>query len=80
MANMTLSISDKTKRRMEKHRHIKWSSAVRAIIEKRLDDLDEVEKLAQKSRLTQKDVDELTERVNADIRKHVKGLMDEGNG
>ena len=79
MPNMTLSISDKTKRRMDRHKHMKWSSAVRTIIEKRLDDLEEAEKLVQKSKLTQKDVDELTNMVNADIRKHVKGLINENN-
>lgn len=79
MPNITLAITDKTKHRMEKHKHMKWSSAVRAIIEERLDEFDEVERLASKSRLMQKDVDELTELVNADIRKHVKGLMNESD-
>ena len=79
MPNMTLALSDKTKRRMGKHRHMKWSSAVRAIIEKRLDDFEEVEKLAQKSKFTEKDAEELTEMVNANIRKHVKGLMNENH-
>ena len=80
MPNITLAISDKTKRRMEKHKHMKWSSAVRAVIEKRLDDLEEVERLAQKSKLTQKDVDELTEMVNSDLRAHIMGLRDESHG
>jgi len=77
---MTLAISDKTKRRMERHRHMKWSNAVRAIIEKRLDDFEEAERLAQNSRFTEKDADELAKIVNADMRKHVKGLMDESDG
>ncbi len=77
---MTLAIPDETKRRMEKHRHMKWSGAVRAIIEKRLDDFEEAERLARKSKFTQKDADEMAEMVNADIRKHVKGLMDESHG
>ncbi len=79
MANMTLAIPDKTKQRMKKHGHMKWSSAVRAIIDKRLDDFEEVEKLARKSRFTQKDADELMEMVDADIRKHVKGLINESH-
>ncbi len=79
MANMTLSIEDDTKARMEKHKHIKWSSAVRSIIESRLDDLEEVERLAKKSRFTKSDANELTEKINASIRKHVKVLMDESN-
>ena len=80
MPNMTLAISDKTKGRMEKHKHMKWSRAVRAIIEKRLDDFEEVERLSRKSKFTQKDADEMAEMVNADIRKHVKGLMNESHG
>ena len=49
MPNITLSIPEETKRRMEKHPHVKWSSAIRAIIERRLDDFEETERLAQKS-------------------------------
>ncbi len=80
MANLTLSIEDETKARMDRHRHIKWSSAVRSIIESRLDDLEEVERLAGKSRFTKKDANELTKKTNAAIRKHVKVLMNESRG
>lgn len=80
MANITLSIEDDTKARMERHRHIKWSSAVRSIIESKLDDLEEVERLARKSKFTKRDASELTKKINAAIRKHVKVLMNESNG
>lgn len=44
-------------------------------VNKKEKDFQEVERLVQKSRLTQKDVDELTKKVEEDARKYVKKLM-----
>lgn len=44
MTNITLSIQDKTYRRMRKYSEIKWSEFVRKMIEKRLEELEQLEK------------------------------------
>ncbi|MEK6954461.1 MAG: hypothetical protein AABX01_05605 [Candidatus Micrarchaeota archaeon] len=75
MANVTLFIPDELKRRMSRHKDIRWSSAIRTLIEDRLDMYEESEILAQGSRLTDKDVAFLTQKVDAATRKHVKALM-----
>lgn len=77
MANITLSVSDDFKSRMDAHTEIKWSNAIRSIIEQKLDNLDEANKLAQKSRLTSKDVEEFSERINKKLNRHVRKLLDE---
>ncbi|MBI5224610.1 hypothetical protein HY989_01955 [Candidatus Micrarchaeota archaeon] len=77
MANVTLYIPDDLKKRMSRHKDIRWSRAIRTIIESELSDFEEAEKLAQGSNLTQEDVDFLTEKVNEDIRKHVRALKNE---
>jgi len=79
MPNITLSIPEETKRRMEKHPHVKWSSAIRAIIERRLDDFEETERLAQKSTLTERDVEKLAKKVNTAMGKRAKALLNGTN-
>lgn len=64
MVSLTLSVPEKLKERMDEHEEIKWSAVVRAIIEQQLDDLEEAERIASKSRLTQKDADELAAKVD----------------
>ncbi|MFH1750214.1 MAG: hypothetical protein ABH863_00895 [Candidatus Micrarchaeota archaeon] len=74
MANLTLFVPDDLKKRMSRHKDIRWSRAIRTIIEGKLDDLEEADELAQGSTLTAEDVELLTEKVNEDIRKHVRAL------
>jgi len=80
MPNMTLSVSDETKDRMDSHPSIKWSNVVRSVIEKKLDDFEEAERLAQKSKLTQKDFDPILKKIESASRKHVKRLLSESYG
>lgn len=77
MPNITLSVSSETKRRMDAHPHIRWSNAVRAIIEKKLADFEEAERLGRKSRLTGKDVERLSMKVNRAMGKHAEELLNE---
>ncbi len=44
MTNITLSIQDQTYRRMRKYSEIRWSEYVRKVIEKRLQELEQLEK------------------------------------
>ena len=77
MPNMTLSFPPETKKRMEQHPHIRWSNVVRTIIEQKLDDFEAAERLAKKSRLTQKDIDPVVEKINQAMGKHAKELLHE---
>ena len=78
MRNITLSITDETKGKMERHPEVRWSNAVRVIIERKLHDFEVAEALAQKSRLTEKDVKMLSEKVNRAMGKHAKRILNEG--
>ena len=79
MPNITLSIPEETKKRMEKHPHVKWSNAIRTIIERKLDDFEEAERLAQKSTLTEKDVELLSKKVDKAMARHARKLLNENN-
>jgi len=44
MTNITLSIDDKVYKRMKKHSEVKWSEFVRKAIQRRIEDLDALER------------------------------------
>lgn len=76
---MTLVINDEMREQMKKHPEVRWSNAVRVIIEKKLRDFEIAEKLAQKSKLTEKDVEMLSSKVNNSMGKHAKVLLNESS-
>ena len=71
MTNMTLSIPEELMKKMKLFREVKWSEVARQAIEKRIDDLLVMEKIAQKSRLTQKDVGELSGLIKSSMAKRM---------
>lgn len=77
MPNITLYVTEDFKDRLEKHSAINWSAQVRAVIEQRLDDLEEMDRLAAHSGLTQADVDELAAKVNRGMGRHALKLLRE---
>ena len=79
MVNLTLSIPAETKARMDKHKYIKWSSAVRTIIERKLSDFEEAERIAKKSNLTMKDFDDISKKIDSAMAKHAEELLHGNN-
>ena len=72
MASFTLSFPDEVLKRMRMHSHVKWSEVVRAVVVRQLDDWEKAEKIASRSKLTEKDVEELAAAVDRDMAKHFK--------
>jgi len=69
MTNITLSIPDDLHSRMKHHSDIRWSEVARKAIEQRVDDLEIMDKITAKSKLTQKDADEIGEKIKESIAK-----------
>lgn len=63
MPNITLTVPPDLHRKMKAHPEIKWSEVVRRIIAKRIDDLEAMDAIARRSRLTPRDVAELDHMV-----------------
>ncbi len=57
--NITLSVPDSTFQKMKAFPDIKWSEVARASIETRIEMLEALDTLASKSKLTQRDAEEL---------------------
>ena len=66
MANITLALPDELQERMKKHSEIRWSEIVRKSIAQKIEVLEAVEKIAKKSKFTQKDVEELSKKIKAE--------------
>jgi hypothetical protein len=79
MVNLTLSIPAETKARMDRHKEIKWSRAIRNLIEQKLDDFEEAERLANKLDLSEKDLKPILDKINNNMAKHAEALLNESN-
>ena len=77
MANLTLSMSDDLYEKMKKHTELKWSDIARLAFEKKLLELELVEKLLKNSQLTEKDAEIIGHKIKTKIRKRLEN--DTGN-
>ena len=65
MPNITLSIPEELMKRMRMFKEIRWSEIARRSIEERVSDLEEINRIASKSKLTQKDADEIAKKIKS---------------
>ena len=65
MANMTLAIPDNIQKEMKRFSEIRWSEVARKAILERLETLRLAERLAEKSKLTGKDIDEFSRKIKS---------------
>lgn len=73
MANVTVTVPEEFKEKMEDHPEINWSQVAREAFEEKIADLETIETLrahgvldeiAAKSELTEEDVEEMAERID----------------
>ena len=69
MVNMTLAIPEELHKKMKTHNDIKWTEVMRNAIEQRVEDLEVMNRIASKSKLTKKDADEIAEKIKRGIAK-----------
>ena len=65
MVNMTLAIPEELHNKMKHFDDIKWSEVARKAIIDRLETLKMAERIAHKSKLTQKDVEEFSKKIKS---------------
>ena len=74
MGNITMMLSDQLQEQMKKHKEIRWSEVVRKAIQKKIEDLELLDTLTAKSKLTQKDALEISKKVDISVAKKL-GLV-----
>ena len=67
MPNITLAIPEDLHTKMKEHSEIRWSEVVRKSISQKIEDLDVMDKLTAKSKLTQKDVDAIATKIDSAV-------------
>ena len=73
MVNVTLAVPEDLHKKMMQHSDIKWSEVARRAIERRLNEIDIDEKILSKSKLTIKDVEEISVKIKKEIAKELRG-------
>ncbi|MBU4087013.1 MAG: hypothetical protein KKB21_05555 [Nanoarchaeota archaeon] len=63
MVNITLSVPEELHKKMKQMSEIKWSEIARRAIEERINDFEVMERIASKSKLTSKDVGEISKKI-----------------
>ena len=71
MVNITLSISEQLHERMKRHTELKWSDIARLAFEKKLIELELVDKLLKNSAFTERDAELLGHKIKGRIRKRL---------
>ncbi len=67
--NITLAVSDQIFEKMKQFTEVKWSEVARNAIEQRIDMLETLDKIASKSKLTEKDAEEIAHKIKHGIAK-----------
>ena len=80
MVNVTVSIPENLKERMDGLPFINWSAAIRIVIKKTVDDFEGLERIASKSKLSEKDLEKLKLKIDRDAAKYARMLLNEASG
>ena len=73
MPNITLSISEELHKVVKQHNEIKWSEIARRAISEQVQKIKMMEKIASKSKLTEKGIDEIDHKIkSALVRRFTK--------
>ena len=67
MGNITLMVPDELKKKMKQHSEIRWSEVIRKAIQKKIADLELLDDLSKKSKLTAKDALEISKKIDAGV-------------
>lgn len=73
MTNITLSIPSELKKRMQKFSEVKWSEVARQSIKQRVEDLEIMNELTSKSKLTKKDIEKISKKIKRRAAKKLYG-------
>ena len=67
MVNMTLSVPEELFKEMQRHPELKWSEVARQAFEMKVRELHWMDKLVEKSILTQEDVDRIGHKIKGEL-------------
>ena len=70
MVNITLAIPEDLKKELQQHREVNWSAVIRKALQEHLRKVRIAEAIASKSKLTEKDAEEISRKIKREIAKN----------
>lgn len=64
MVNVTVTIPEELRTKLKKHDEVNWSAVIRKALQEYLRNIEIAEAIAQKSKLTKKDAEEISKKIN----------------
>ena len=72
MTNITLKIPDELKNELKSHEEVNWSAVIRKALVEHLRKIQIAEAIAKKSKLSEKDAEEISKKINSSLAKKLK--------
>ena len=64
MVSVTVTIPEELRNKLKKHDEVNWSAVIRKALQEYLRNIEIAEAIAQKSKLTKKDAEEISKKIN----------------
>lgn len=74
MVNITLAIPEELKKELQKHQEANWSAVIRKALQEHLRKLRIADAIVSKSKLTEKDAEEIARKIKREMAKE-HGLL-----
>lgn len=74
MSNVSVSIPDNLKQKMVDLEEVNWSAVAREAFEEKVRQIEFLKKIAGKSKLTEKDAKEISDKINISMAKKFRGM------
>jgi metal-responsive CopG/Arc/MetJ family transcriptional regulator len=74
MGTLSVSVPDELKERMDKLDEINWSAVARKAFEQKIEQIEFLQKISKKSKLTEKDAEKISVKINENMAKKFRRM------
>jgi len=74
MATLSVSVPDDMKKRMENMEEINWSAVARKAFEDKIEQVEFIKNIGNKSRLSKKDAEEIAKKIDRNVSKRFMNM------
>ena len=74
MGNISISVPDDLKQKIANLEEVNWSAVARVAFEEKINQIEFLRKIISKSKLTEKDAKEISDKINIGMAKKFKGM------
>ena len=74
MGNISISVPDDLKQKIANLEEVNWSAVARVAFEEKINQIEFLRKIISKSKLTEKDAKEISDKINISIAKKFKRM------